>query len=76
MEERSRKHAIAWATRAPAQRSGSISVGRKRPAPVVNIQTNRKQDFVLSLATTYYTETFRTQRRGSDFATLSLSWLF
>ena len=36
----------------------------------------RHDGLVLSLATTFYTDTFKTQRASSDFGTLSVSWLF
>ncbi len=36
----------------------------------------RHRDFVLGLAQTYFTDTFRTQRKRSDFGTLSLSWYY
>lgn len=36
----------------------------------------RHREFVLSLATTYFSDTFKTQRERSEFGTLSLSWYY
>jgi hypothetical protein len=36
----------------------------------------RHHGLVVSLATTFYTDTFKTQRKDADFGTLSVSWQF
>ena len=36
----------------------------------------RHEGLVVSLATTYFTDTFKTQRQGTEFGTLSVSWDF
>ena len=36
----------------------------------------RRGTFAVSLAATFFTDTFETQRQAADFGTLSMSWLF
>ncbi len=36
----------------------------------------RREQFVLSYALTLFSETFDTQRQGTDFGTVSMSWIF
>jgi hypothetical protein len=36
----------------------------------------RRRGFVLSLARTYFTDMFETERKNAEFGTLSVSWFF
>lgn len=55
----------------------SRSVGSK---PVIGMGSFglclRRDKFALSYARTLFTETFETQRQGTDFGTVSVSWIF